>query len=123
MLEQKDMTATAAVPFRDEDGAVRAAFIDRVRAAIETKDAGGLRALAGELHESDTGDLIEALDAELRPSFIALMGGEFDFTALTEVDDNVREEILEEVPSEAIAEGVRESAERSAARAAARVHA
>ncbi|MEX2036726.1 MAG: CBS domain-containing protein, partial [Xanthobacteraceae bacterium] len=108
MLEQKDMTATAAVPFRDEAGAVRAAFIDRVRAAIETKDAGGLRALAGELHESDTGDLIEALDAELRPSFIALMGGEFDFTALTEVDDNVREEILEEVPSEAIAEGVRE---------------
>ena len=108
MLDQKDMTATAAVPFRDEDGAVRAAFIDRVRAAIETKDAGGLRALASELHESDTGDLIEALDAELRPSFIALMGGEFDFTALTEVDDNVREEILEEVPSEAIAEGVRE---------------
>jgi magnesium transporter len=108
MLEQKDMTATAAMPFRDDDGAIRVDFIDRVREAIESKDAGGLRALASELHEADTGDLIEALDAELRPAFVELMGVEFDFTALTEVDDTVREEILEEVPSAAIAEGVRD---------------
>jgi magnesium transporter len=108
MVAQEDMTATAATPFRDEDGAIRADFVDRVREAIESKDTFGLHALAGELHEADTGDLIEALDAELRPGFVALMGGEFDYTALTEVDDTVREEILEEVPTEAIAEGVRE---------------
>jgi magnesium transporter len=109
MLDQKDMTATAnAVPFRDEEGAVRADFVDRVRASIHSNDAGGLRALAGELHEADTGDLIEALDPELRRRFVELMGREFDFTALTEVDDTVREEILEEVPTEAIAEGVRD---------------
>ncbi len=60
-------------------------------------DAGLLRALAGELHESDVGDLIEALDPELRPKLIELLGEDFDFTALTEVDDTVREEILEEL--------------------------
>ena len=36
------------------------------------------------------------------------MGGAFDFTALTEVDDTVREEILEELPPKTVAEGVRE---------------
>ena len=36
------------------------------------------------------------------------MGREFDFTALTEVDDSVREEILEELPPQTVAEGVRE---------------
>ena len=36
------------------------------------------------------------------------MGHDFDFTALTEVDDTVREEILEELPAETVAEGVRE---------------
>jgi magnesium transporter len=60
------------------------------------------------LHEADTGDLIEALDADLRPRFVELMGGDFDFTALTEVDDTVREDILDEVATEVIAEGVRD---------------
>src|SRR5690606_7712671 len=65
-------------------------------------------ALCGDLHESDTGDLIEALDTELRPRFVELLGGEFDFTALTEVEDTVREEILEELPVQTVADGVRE---------------
>ncbi len=64
--------------------------------------------MAGDLHEADTGDLIEALDPELRPKFVELMGREFDFTALTEVEDAVREEILEELPPKTVAEGVRD---------------
>ena len=52
--------------------------------------------------------LLEALDAEHRPQLIELMGPEFDFTALTEVDVTVREDILEELPAETVAEGVRE---------------
>ena len=71
-------------------------------------DSAALRELVGELHEADVGDLIEALDPELRPRLVALMGHDFDFSALTEVDDTVREEILEELPAETVAEGVRE---------------
>jgi magnesium transporter len=111
MLERKDMTtppAGAETEFRDDEGAIRADYIERIREAIESHDAAALRALAGDLHESDTGDLLEALDAELRPRFVELLGVEFDFTALTEVEDAVREEILEDLASKTVAEGVRD---------------
>jgi magnesium transporter len=109
MVDQADMTGTtAAAAFRDDDGGIRAEFLDNVREAIERGDAIALQALVGELHESDTGDLIEALDADLRPRFVELLGREFDFTALTEVEDAVREEILEDLPAQTVAEGVRD---------------
>ena len=109
MVDQAEMTpAPPPAAFRDDDGAIRSEFLDRVREAIERRDATVLQALVGELHEADTGDLIEALDGELRPRFVELLGREFDFAALTEVDDTVREEILEEVSSKVIAEGVRD---------------
>jgi len=93
---------------RDEEGEVRAAFVASVRTAIATENREALAALAGDLHEADLGALIEALDAEDRPRLIALMGRDFDFAALTEVDDAMREEILEDVPNAAIAAGVRD---------------
>jgi magnesium transporter len=115
MLDEKDMTGTredaherAAPRLRDAEGAIREDYVALVTEAIAGRDAGLLRALVGELHESDTGDLLEALDSELRPQLIELMGADFDFTALTEVDDTVREEILEELEPETVAEGVRE---------------
>src|SRR3954465_9075184 len=113
MADDKDMAAVSdAAPnaLRDEEGAVRPKFVATVAEAITGHDAGLLRSLVGELHEADTGDLIEALDPDLRPQLIALMGKDFDFTALTEVDDAVREEILEGLTAETVAEGVRELA-------------
>jgi magnesium transporter len=114
MVDVKDMAETAprgdadAPLLRDAEGAIRPEYVEMVSEAIAGRDAGLLRALVGELHESDVGDLIEALDPELRPELIELMGKDFDFTALTEVDDTVREEILEELEPETVAEGVRD---------------
>jgi magnesium transporter len=109
MLEAKDMaSAQAPVALRGEDGAVRGDFVERVAKAIATANSAVLRELVGDLHEADVGDLIEALDPDLRPRLVKLMGHDFDFSALTEVDDTVREEILEELPAETVAEGVRE---------------
>ena len=112
MLNEKDMNATAThapvPPLRDEDGTLRPDFIERVGAAIEAGDKAALTALVGDLHQADAGEVLEALDHELRPRLIELMGHAFDFTALTEVDDTVREEILEELPPATVAEGVRE---------------
>jgi magnesium transporter len=96
------------VPMRDDEGAVREEFVTEVAACVEASNAPFLRSLVAELHEADLGDLIEALDNELRPRLIELVGREFDFSALNEVDDSVREEILEELPPETVAEGVRE---------------
>ena len=109
-----DDQATMAASERDEDdlrtddGAIRPDFVARVADAIEADDSASLKTLVGELHEADAGDLIEALDADLRPRLIELMGADFDFTALTEVEDTVREEILEELETETVIEGVRE---------------
>jgi magnesium transporter len=109
MLDEKDMAVTLpAVAPRDDDGTLRADYVDEVVKALEAGDAPALRELVGELHEADAGAVIEALDPELRPRLIALMGADFDFTALTQVDDTVRDEILEELTPETVAEGVRE---------------
>jgi magnesium transporter len=93
---------------RTEDGDLNTAFLDAVTAAVEAGDALAVRALAGDLHESDMGDVIEALDADERAPFVQLLGAEFDFTALTEVDDTVRIQLIDELPTEAVVEGVRE---------------
>jgi magnesium transporter len=109
MLDEKDMTATLpAVAPRDDEGNLRADYVEEVVKALDAGNAKALRELVGELHEADAGAVIEALDPELRPRLIALMGADFDFTALTQVDDTVREEILEELPPQTVAEGVRE---------------
>ncbi|TLZ31436.1 MAG: magnesium transporter, partial [Gammaproteobacteria bacterium] len=82
--------------------------IEKVSVAIEAADAAFLREIVAELHEADLGDLIEALDPEARPRLVELTAADFDFSALNEVDDTVREEILEELEPETVAEGVRE---------------
>jgi magnesium transporter len=106
MLDEK----TKAEPLRDEDGAIRTAFVARVGHAVDAGKAAALRALVGDLHEADLGAVLEALEPEQRPRLIEMLGIDFDFTALTEVDDAVREDILEELPPQAVAEGVRDLA-------------
>ena len=108
------MTQTDTLPpragnepeFRDADGAMHAGFVAAVEAAVAMQDAPAAIALAGELHEADLGDLLEAMDAAARPRLIELMGRDFDFAALTEVDDNMREEILDELENKTVAEGL-----------------
>jgi magnesium transporter len=109
MLDEKDMTVTPPpVAPRSDDGTLREDFVQQVKATVDNNDRAAVLALVGDLHESDLGAVIEALDAGQRPRLVELMGRAFDFTALTEVDDTVREEILEELPAETVAEGVRE---------------
>ncbi len=114
MVEQEDMTATdPAGPVdgdapRDDRGAILPAFVERVAGAIESHQPDLLRDLVADLHEADVGDLIEALDPDLRSRLIEMLGADFDFSALTEVDDTIREEILEELEPKTVAEGVRD---------------
>ena len=109
MLDQDQTEATeiAQLP-RNKDGSIRKTFVKSVARRIETGDATGLRGLVGDLHEADMGELIEALEPEQRPRLVSLLGIDFDFTALTEVDDAVRDEILDELPPQAVAKGVSE---------------
>ncbi|MGL5138396.1 MAG: magnesium transporter MgtE N-terminal domain-containing protein, partial [Beijerinckiaceae bacterium] len=111
MNDTADATRTEAPPellLRDAEDDIDMAFVRAVHDALLASDARRIMELAGDLHEADLGALIEHLVAEDRPKLIALMGRDFDFAALTEVDDAVREEILDELPNEAIAEGVKD---------------
>lgn len=92
----------------DAEGVVRASFLAQIGAAIADRDTLALRREAAELHQSEVGDLLEALQPEQRLAFVQLMGDEFDFSALTEVDDAIREEIVDELPNAQIAQGLQD---------------
>src|ERR1700744_1054869 len=96
------------LPMRNESGEIRPEFVSEVTRAIHDADTAVLREIVGELHEADLGDLIAALEPDDRVSLVELTGTDFDFSALNEVDETVREEILEELEPETVAEGVRE---------------
>jgi magnesium transporter len=103
-----DTSVLDRLPMRDEDGQIRHEFVEAIAHAIQAADKPLLRAVVGELHEADLGDLIAALEPDDRVSLVELTGADFDFSALNEVDDSVREEILDELEPETVAEGVRE---------------
>lgn len=104
---------TAAVPQPDPpapeaEGTVTAALVEAVSETIRTGDAERLRALVGDLHEADLGELLQALEPELRPGLVELLGPAFDFAALTEVDEAIRLALLEALPIDTIVDGLRE---------------
>lgn len=92
----------------NEDGAVRQEFLTHIGAAIADRDTLTLKQDVGRLHQSEVGDLIEALLPEQRRALVYLMGADFDFTALTEVDDAIRADIVESLPNDQIAQAVQE---------------
>ena len=105
---QATMPAEVELSIHNDDGEIRSEIILAIQTAIRTADREALSRLAGDLHEADLGEIIEALDADERPRLVAIMGAEFDFAALTEVEDSVREDLLEEISNEDIAKGVRD---------------
>lgn len=91
-----------------EDGAVRPSFLAQIGAAIADRDTRTLKEYVDRLHQSELGDLLEALQPEQRRALVDLLGKDFDFSALTEVDDAIRQEIVDGMPNEQIAEAVQE---------------
>ncbi|MCP4618537.1 MAG: magnesium transporter [Bradyrhizobium sp.] len=108
VAQPKEASLLDRYPMRDDEGQIRPEFVDEITRAIRAADAASLRAIVAELHEADLGDLIAALEPEDRVNLVELTGSDFDFSALNEVDETVREEILEELEPEEVAEGVRE---------------
>ena len=87
----------------DDEGRLRPAYVAAVRDAIAERDHDTLVRLTGDLHESDLAALIEAIEPDLRSNLIAILGPDFDFSALTEVDENIRETLLDALPNAAVA--------------------
>jgi len=89
-------------------GDVSAPFLAHVSAAIAAGDTEALHRDVSHLHQSEIGDLLEALSPEQRYSLVNLMGETFDFTALTEVDDTIRRDIVDALPNDQIAQAVQQ---------------
>ncbi|AWC23465.1 magnesium transporter [Aminobacter sp. P9b] len=91
-----------------EDGAILASFLAHIGAAIADRDTLSLKRDVSGLHQSELGDLLEALLPEQRLALVELMGSDFDFSALTEVDEAIRLDIVDNLPNEQIAQAVQE---------------
>ena len=107
-ISQSAKSADATAWIYDEQGDLTDVFVDSVRAAIATDDVVLLRSYNEELHETDLARLLEALEPDERTRLIQLLGDDFDFTALTELDESLRIRILEELSPKQVAEGVRD---------------
>ncbi|WP_206455971.1 magnesium transporter [Aurantimonas marina] len=107
-LDEGAPEADARSELYDEDGFVAREFRERVETAIAAGDSETLREEISPLHESELGDLLEALDNDNRQALVRLMGDAFDYTALTEVDEAIRLSIVDAMPNEQIAAAVLE---------------
>ncbi|MBW3098522.1 magnesium transporter [Pseudohoeflea coraliihabitans] len=91
-----------------DDGSIRQDFLTAVGAAIADRDVLFLRSEVGALHVSELGDLLEAINTAQRQELVRLLGDDFDFAALTEVDEAIRLEIADAMPNAKIAEALGE---------------
>ncbi|ORE95893.1 magnesium transporter [Acuticoccus yangtzensis] len=90
----------------DDEASVTDDLIGRVRELVAADDRDGLNAAIEDLHESDLAELISRMEPDERVEFVRILGRAFDFTALTEVDENVRLHILSELAPTDVADGL-----------------
>ena len=114
-MERQDERTTGARAAEDghadiygEDGVVLSSFLAQIGAAIADRDTLTLKREVDDLHQSELGDLLEALHPEQRRALVELLGADFDFSALTEVDEAIRMEIVDNLPNAQIAQAVQE---------------
>ena len=79
-----------------------------VAAALADKDHERLRELTAVLEAPDLADLLELLAPEQRVELVQALGSAFDFEALSELDETVRDQLSEALPKELLAKAVAE---------------
>ncbi len=107
-MENKDFSlhSPRRSPWRDDVGRLDTDWIERVRELIAHDGAAELREMMAPLLEADVGDVLEALNSANRLALIKMLGDEFDYSSLTEVDEVVRVELIDQLPNSEVARGV-----------------
>ena len=85
-----------------------AELLASIRSFLDARSSKQLVGLIEPLHESELGDILEALDPSERSQLVALTGESFDFASLTEVDEAIRLQIINEMPNSMVAEAVQD---------------
>ena len=65
-----------------DDGALLETVVESVEESIANSDGDALRATLRDLHESEVGDILEAIGDDNRARLVELAGEDFDFAAL-----------------------------------------
>ena len=78
-------------------------YIENLKGLIENKDSVLLQELISKLHPADIAEICSELDIEEARFLYRQIDNEKAADALTEMDEDMRNELLEELPSEAIA--------------------
>ncbi len=84
------------------------AQVSAIIAALDNADVETVKKLCEPLHHADLADLIEWMGTAHRFALIEILGDDFNVEALSDIDDNVREEIIEKWGHEKIALAVTE---------------
>lgn len=92
-------------PIRTEDDHLLRDYVESIRNALGEENADELRVLTDQLYVSEVAELLTILSEEERPKLIELIGENFDFAALTEVDEQIRIDVLDALPLHLIAAG------------------
>jgi|TARA_R110002126_G_scaffold76017_17_gene190013 magnesium transporter len=92
--------------FRDDDDRISPHWLERLRAFLIAGRSEDIATVMQPLYSSDVGDVLESLDADERLLLVRLLGENFDYSALTEVDESIRVELMEELPNAEIARGM-----------------
>ncbi len=90
-----------------EDGVVREEVVVALQKAVEAGNSDTVRETFVDLHESEVGDIIEALHENARGACVELAGDDFDFAALTEVEESIRVNIVGNLANDKVASAVR----------------
>ncbi|MEL6504358.1 MAG: magnesium transporter [Pseudomonadota bacterium] len=91
-----------------DGGELRDTFVESIEQAITDEDGDAVRKALLDLHESEVGDILEAIEDDSRSKMVELAGEDFDFASLTEVDEKIRLDIIENLPEDQVADAVRE---------------
>lgn len=93
---------------RDEEGALQLEFVQSVSQALKAGETTRLKYQVLNLHCADLADLIEHLRPDERVRFVTALGTDFDYSALSELHESVRDQLLKQLPNEQVAQAVRE---------------
>ncbi len=92
----------------DSGGGPDPETVRAVGKAIDRGDTAALKALAEPLLAPDLADLLTALEPLQRVAFIEALGADFDFEALSELPEAIRDQLSEALPNELLARAVTE---------------
>ncbi len=95
-------------PVPETNQAQFAQLFHAIENALISDDRALVKALSVPLRSPDLADIIQLLGPDERVALIEVLGADFDYEVLSQLDESVRDQIVGVLPNQQIAEGMRE---------------